>query len=730
MRPWNLERKLVVGVLALFLIPTLVAGAILWTLYRRGIFADARALALTVVIGLAAMMAYLGFMAHAIGRSLVRTLQEIQRGTEVMATVNPEHRHRVQTGDELESVAEEINRMADRVRDARLGLEAEVARATRELHLERAKLSAILDELDEGVLVATLDGRLSLANRAAQELLGGGGILGRSLFDFVDREKVTHFRDRLQASAGAAERFTLHPAVGAVLQAGMTSFVDEQGRMTGFVLALRDESRPAREEEAQQRALADALRELRGSLASIRSLSESLLGGLGEGDAAHRPSLAAIHAEALRLSALVTEMAGGERLGLARAPRHSETIAVGDLFAMALRRLRSEGGDPETVHVGEVPPEIPSLQGEVSALSVALVSMLKAALARQGAGTKAWLRPVRRGGVLQIEVGAEGSGVVSDLEGCLDIAVQVGPVGRLTVREIVRRHAGEAWAYADAGRLGFRFTVPVDAGRSPIAPPDGEAASALRLVGAGTVSGFGPGEPRPERPQLYDFSLFEQMERHLLPADRERALDELTFVAFDTETTGLRPEDGDRIVSLAAVKVRGGAVKRSECFDALVNPGRAVPAESARFHGITEAMLAGAPAIDLVLPAFQRFAEGAVLVGHEVWFDLAFLSREADRMGLPPLTVSHPILDTRLLSRVVHGSAPDHTLDATALRLGVTIQGRHSALGDALATAEVLARLLELLKKRGIVTLGQALDAARGARGRGSGPHDAAGVRA
>ena len=97
--------------------------------------------------------------------------------------------------------------------------------------------------------------------------------------------------------------------------------------------------------------------------------------------------------------------------------------------------------------------------------------------------------------------------------------------------------------------------------------------------------------------------------------------------------------------------------------------------------------------------------------------------------GIAPLLVSHPILDTLSLSRVVHGSAPEHTLDAVALRLGVVIQGRHSALGDALATAEVLVRLLGLLRKRGIVTLGQALDATRGARGRGAGPRDPTGAR-
>jgi DNA polymerase-3 subunit epsilon len=189
-------------------------------------------------------------------------------------------------------------------------------------------------------------------------------------------------------------------------------------------------------------------------------------------------------------------------------------------------------------------------------------------------------------------------------------------------------------------------------------------------------------------------------------------------VVLDTETTGLRPEDGDRVVSLAGVRVRRGAVKPSEYFDALVNPGRPIPPASARFHGISDAMVAAAPGMEVVLPAFLAFTGGAALAGQEIWFDLRFLSREAARMGLPPLAETHAILDTRLLSLVVHDGEEEHDLDSVARRLGVPVHGRHSALGDALVTAEVLARLLPLLRKRGIVTLGQALDAARAVRDR------------
>ena len=80
------------------------------------------------------------------------------------------------------------------------------------------------------------------------------------------------------------------------------------------------------------------------------------------------------------------------------------------------------------------------------------------------------------------------------------------------------------------------------------------------------------------------------------------------------------------------------------------------------------------------------------------------------------IACEHPVLDTRLLSRLVHGTDADHTLEAVAERLGVRIIGRHSALGDALTTAEILVRLLELLNRRGLVTLGATLDALRSSR--------------
>lgn len=189
---------------------------------------------------------------------------------------------------------------------------------------------------------------------------------------------------------------------------------------------------------------------------------------------------------------------------------------------------------------------------------------------------------------------------------------------------------------------------------------------------------------------------------------RERSLDDVSFVVLDSETTGLRP-DRDRVVSLAGVRVQDGSISAVDRFDRLVHPGCPIPGASTRVHGITDGMVAGAPPIDVVLGAFLAFAGDAVLVGHDLWFDLAFLARETSRRGQPPIEATHVTVDTRALSLSLHGPGPSHDLDAVAARLGVSSRGRHSALGDALITAGIFVRLTALARARGIATLDQML---------------------
>lgn len=184
----------------------------------------------------------------------------------------------------------------------------------------------------------------------------------------------------------------------------------------------------------------------------------------------------------------------------------------------------------------------------------------------------------------------------------------------------------------------------------------------------------------------------------------DRPLRDLCYAVVDLETTGLLPH-ADAIVQVGAVRVRGGRLVPGETLDHLVHPGRSIPAASTAVHGIDDAAVAHAPRAADVLPRLHAFCEECVFVAHNAPFDLGFLRRCA---ATSPHDWSFPTLDTALLSAVVFGASETHTLDALAHRLGlpVTPCERHSALGDARLTAEVLIRLLPILEARGLGTFG------------------------
>jgi DNA polymerase-3 subunit epsilon len=260
----------------------------------------------------------------------------------------------------------------------------------------------------------------------------------------------------------------------------------------------------------------------------------------------------------------------------------------------------------------------------------------------------------------------------------------------LTVRDVVERHGGEMWFERERVRhqAFFRFLLPLASKQEQF-----DAAQIMH---------------NESRPGYYDFDLFQLSEQ--ASALDDQPLSSLSFTVFDTETTGLNPSQGDEIIQIGAARIVNGRLLRQESFEQLVDPGRLIAAASIPIHGITQDMVTGQPTIAEVLPAFHAFAQDTVLVAHNAAFDMKFLQLQEARTGV---AFHQPVLDTLLLSAVVHPSQKSHRLEAIAGRFNITVLGRHTALGDAMLTAEVLLRLLPLLQGMGIHTLRQARVAAQ-----------------
>ena len=173
---------------------------------------------------------------------------------------------------------------------------------------------------------------------------------------------------------------------------------------------------------------------------------------------------------------------------------------------------------------------------------------------------------------------------------------------------------------------------------------------------------------------------------------------DVTFCVVDIETTGGAAADGG-ITEIGAVRLRGG--ERLGTFQTLVNPGRAIPTAITVLTGITETMVVPAPRIDAVLPALAEFVGDAVIVGHNVRYDLGFLNAALERTDRPRF--ANRSIDTCALARrLVRDEVPDCKLGTLAARYRLPNQPSHRALDDALATGDLLHVLLERAGSLGV----------------------------
>ena len=210
---------------------------------------------------------------------------------------------------------------------------------------------------------------------------------------------------------------------------------------------------------------------------------------------------------------------------------------------------------------------------------------------------------------------------------------------------------------------------------------------------------------------------FRKKEVHPLALTNLTALDHLRlnqrarsphYVVLDLETTGLSLTR-DRVVSVAAFRVVEGRILLGDVFNSLVDPDRSISLSSIKIHGIVPSMVACAPGFADVFDQFLRYLGTDIVVGYNVWFDLHFLNANMQQSyGFP---LQNLVLDAHAMCQKVgfptHSrsyalrSKGNQNLDAVAKHLGIEIHERHTALGDALATAMIFQRILAEVEKTG-----------------------------
>ena len=172
-----------------------------------------------------------------------------------------------------------------------------------------------------------------------------------------------------------------------------------------------------------------------------------------------------------------------------------------------------------------------------------------------------------------------------------------------------------------------------------------------------------------------------------------------TFVVFDIETTGFSPEN-NKIIEIGAVKVENGKI--TERFSSFVNPQVPIPFRIEELTHINDSMVMDAPTVDVVLPQFLDFCQGAVMVAHNADFDMSFIKKKAADLGID---FAPTYMDTVAMARYLLPNLNRFKLDTVAKAVGVPLDNHHRAVDDAACTAEIFVKFLPMLEERGITTL-------------------------
>ncbi len=652
------------------------------------------------LLGGLALVMIIGTLVSLLFRFYIIPVLLLAEKARLITTVNSAYRITPTGAREIIYLSEVINDSAEAYQKLQTEVGAQIREAKNQLHEERNRLAALMAELPNGVLVCNIGGQILLYNPQAQAMLQSRHVqktdheprdiwvgLGRSVFGLLSRDLIVNALELLQQGVNKGQQAPISSFMatlrnGACLRISMTPVFAHQGErheMSGFVLSLEDMSRQIATNSRLDMLVQSLTENLQKSLEPIRSAIQTLL---------QTPNLKpdqlvnygkTIDTASLKMQQQLSH-AVEEYTRVQHESSRLEDVLADDLFSILERSLKKHYSIEVTGQADA------GLHLQMDSYSFIQSVAHLAGVLRIHEDIKRMQIDIRKTASAQASVRllwAPAGMPIPLIKDWKNALLITGPKGQqLSFLDMVNQQGGNIHLEVTDQEtcLGVLIDIPAT-----------HKETRLEI----------PAQPE-ARPVNYEFDLFHQ-EIGIQTANQP--LRECTFVVFDTETTGLSPSDGDEIIQIGGIRIVRSRLLYNETFDQLVDPQRSVPQASVEIHGIQPELLVGQPVVEQVLPRFHKFAEGAVLVAHNAAFDMKFLQLKQARAGV---RFDHPVIDTLLLSSIVHPTWGTHSLDEIADRLNVTIVGRHTALGDAIVTAEILIKLLPLLQAKGINTLQEA----------------------
>lgn len=565
--------------------------------------------------------------------------------------------------------------------ESRSQVDNAIQNALHEVELQKSRLEIVLRDLQEAVLICTLDHKILLYNRRALEILHISGDLGlnRSLFQVVAAKPFLHALERLTTRFDSRRYQDHHEGLSTlvvsstldgehILQGRVSLFLNvKESKPLGYVATFSDVTRELNNQAKCDNLLNTITTRMRGPLTSILASTDLLIRNEELSVQKRKTLQSVLKDEATTLGQHLKDIET-EVIELLGQRWPMSDVYSATIFQCAIGKS----------HISKEAVTLTDQQAwlycDSLTISELICHLIRQLLEKQNIKQLS-LSTSQIDQYICLQIAWRGEPIVNaQLDKWLDVELDID-MGHISGQDVLDRHRTELWSVtADNGEA--KIQLPLRKAKEHF-----KHEKKVRLV-------------LPERPEFYDFDLLERMDTSSI---NETPLAQATYVVFDTETTGLEPSKGDEIVSIAGIRIVNGRILRGEIFNELVNPGRRIPKLATQVHGISDAMVKNAPDICTILKRFEQFVGDAVLVAHNAAFDMKFLTLKQSKCGT---SFDNPVLDTVLLAAQVHGSSDSLTLDTLSARYGIELleKDRHTALGDAIATAEVFLRLIKLLK--------------------------------